>query len=164
MRLHKLTGAFSLIVQIFAHSTARCCTDLGQQTQWRQSRAMEIMERRSVIINAADLPVCLLPVLQTKVLQLFWLSRHVAAFLYFIIISVLIWFSVSTNILTPIFQSGRTHRLRALLIHFHVSRSLLMKILFTFLTPNICKTHQVGVQVHPCRFCVCWLLSRGTSP
>lgn len=127
VRLHKLTGTFRLIVPIFAH-------------WWRQSAAVEITERHSAIINAAERRACPLQVLQTEVLQLFWLSRPVAALLVFLIISVLIWLSVSTipcsSILTPIFQSGRTRRLRALLIHFHVPRSLLMKELFTFLTPN----------------------------
>lgn len=94
---------------------------------------VEIMERHSVIINAPELGMCPFPVLQTEVLQLFWLSGHVVASSSLIIFSVLIWFSVSTNILTRIFQTEWARCLTAPLIHFH---NLLVKPLFTFLTPN----------------------------
>lgn len=48
----------------------------------------------------------------------------------------MISFSVSTNILIQIFQTQWARCLKALLIHFPTPRSLLMKVLFTFLTPN----------------------------
>lgn len=98
---------------------------------------VEIMERHSVIINAPELGMCPFPVLQTEVLQLFWLSGHVDRIVFLDnILSVLIWFSVSTNTMTWIFQTEWARCLIDPLIHFQTPRNLLVKPLFTFLTPN----------------------------
>lgn len=85
-----------------------------------------------------------LPVLQTEVLQLLWLSGHVAALSSFIIISVfdlVFCLYQHTDSDLPVWMDPPSHSSSD---SFSAARNLLMKVLFTFLTPNWTFAHSPG--------------------